>query len=195
MTVQRPNALSREDWVRGAFSVLEHFGHESVRVEPLAKRLRVTKGSFYWHFKNRAELLTEMLLVWEKNDVADVIEKIENTSDAPLVRLRKLVSRSLSDDMGSNFGIHQELAIRNWGRVEPNVAETIQSVDKRRIAYICSLLSELGLSKAQSRVRAHLLYTFIMGQGLYFHGDDLSSISARENRIAKLLTTPGLVSI
>ena len=91
--VEKPR-LSAEDWAVAALDVIAGEGLAAVAVEPLARRLGVTKGSFYWHFPSREALLVAALERWEKTEQETVFGQMEAVSD-PRVRLRELfVTRS-----------------------------------------------------------------------------------------------------
>ena len=79
----RPSPLQPGDWIQAAFSQLSSHGIETVRVEILARNLGATKGSFYWHFKDREDLLARMLLVWEDEEVRWLEEAVGLHSGAP----------------------------------------------------------------------------------------------------------------
>jgi len=85
--------LSPEDWVGAALEAIATGGLVAVAVEPVAARLGATKGSFYWHFANRDELVVAALLAWEQRDTIDVIAELE-AIPVPAVRLRTLFLRA-----------------------------------------------------------------------------------------------------
>ena len=58
--------LSAQDWARAAVKAIANGGLAAVAVEPLARTLGVTKGSFYAHFRNRDELVTAALAEWRE---------------------------------------------------------------------------------------------------------------------------------
>jgi len=84
---KRKKSLSTEDWEEAALDVIAHQGISQVAVEPLAKLLGVTKGSFYWHFSNRLDLLKAALKRWRSSD-RKIIEEQILTIDDPLLRLK-----------------------------------------------------------------------------------------------------------
>src|SRR5258706_13627413 len=86
---ERPARLSADDWAQAALDVLGEQGLSAVGVEPLARRLGVTKGSFYWHFPSREALLTAALEHWESVEQETVFGKLEAIPD-PRERLRAL---------------------------------------------------------------------------------------------------------
>src|SRR5918993_5585581 len=86
----------REAWVAAALGALASGGPEAIRVEALAARLGVSKGGFYWHFKDRAALIKEMLDSWEQSVVGDVIAQIESEPEEPRAKLRHLFELAAS---------------------------------------------------------------------------------------------------
>ena len=64
--------LTRSDWERAALQAIAESGMNAVAVEPLARRLGVTKGSFYWHFANREALMAAAITRWERDQLEDL---------------------------------------------------------------------------------------------------------------------------
>ena len=58
--------LSRDDWLDAAFQAVVEGGFDKVRVLGLAAALGVTRGSFYWHFVDHAELIAALLARWQQ---------------------------------------------------------------------------------------------------------------------------------
>jgi AcrR family transcriptional regulator len=135
-------------------------GPDAVRVEALAARLGVSKGGFYWHFTDRQALLEEMLDTWEKTMVEDVIAAVESQPAGPRAKLQQLFELARSVD----FAV--ELAIRDWSRREPNVAERVRRVDDRRMGYLRSLFGQFCAD--QNDVEARSLLAFSLFIGSYF---------------------------
>src|SRR5689334_25262610 len=118
-----PVRTPREDWVAAALAALASGGPAAVRVESLAQSLGVSKGGFYWHFKDRAALLEDVLASWEERMVDEVITQVDRTqvdgTDADArTRLRRLFD--LAASRADYLGV--ELAVRDWARREPDVA-------------------------------------------------------------------------
>jgi AcrR family transcriptional regulator len=147
-------------WVSGAMQVLTERGIDGVRVEILAKKLGVTKGSFYWHFADRGALLTEMLQTWRKRATLGIIERLESTREPAATRLRRLL-RLQFDTHNAEIGAEIELAIRMWARHDEQAAKALREVDDLRLRYIAKLLEELGASKKHATARAMLIYCYM----------------------------------
>ncbi|NRA87826.1 MAG: TetR/AcrR family transcriptional regulator [Rhizobiales bacterium] len=156
--------LSKEDWITSAFTTLSESGVNAVRVEALAKRMGVTKGSFYWHFKSRQELLEAILEKWHKDQ--RVIKKVENIGGTPKEKLINLLESVPRSTQRNNSGA-TELAVRSWARNDTLAAETIAIVDKERIDWVKGYFIELGYDESVAESRAFLTYGYIMAQGIF----------------------------
>lgn len=148
--------VSREEWLVAALRALVESGVRGVAVEPLARRLRVTRGSFYWHFRDREALLTEALELWEQNSTIAFIEQL--TSDDPGERLQELLRGALTSDEISGL----EPAIVAHAD-HPVVNAVLERVTTRRVDYLTQLFGELGLSDTDARHRAVAAYSAYLG--------------------------------
>jgi AcrR family transcriptional regulator len=124
-----PTQLTRERWIVAAMHMLGEQGVEAVRIEALAGKLRVTKGSFYWHFKNRDDLLEGMVRAWEEEtrvllaDAASVAPGFER-----LRRLFELVDR--------HKGRLPDTAMFSWARRDPKIARRVEAVETMRVEFL-----------------------------------------------------------
>ncbi|MEV4128465.1 TetR/AcrR family transcriptional regulator [Nocardia sp. NPDC049707] len=140
--------LSATDWAHAALDALAEGGLAAVAVEPIAKRLGTTKGSFYWHFKDRAALIDAALARWEQRSTDNVIAEISVEPD-PAERLHRLFAHVI--DYAATGRI--ELALLASAD-QAAVAATLRRVADRRIEYVAELLREMGLTAGQARTRA-----------------------------------------
>jgi AcrR family transcriptional regulator len=148
--------LSKEDWEGAALDAMAESGLAGVAVEPLARHLGVTKGSFYWHFADRDALLAAALAHWEKGYTDDVIGGVEGVRD-PRERLARLVGRVLGG--GQSDRIHIALA----NAQHPLVRETLARVTRRRLEYLESCYVGLGQSRREAKRSALLAYAVYVG--------------------------------
>ena len=182
-----PTRTPRISWVEEGLRALAAGGPDAVRIEPLAKALGVTKGGFYWHFEDRSALLEEMLDAWERLGVDEVIERIEGEGGDARAKLRRLSEIATSDD--EVLGIDPlkiDLAIRDWARREPAVAERLRGVDNRRMDYMRSLFGEL--CDGEDEVEARCLLAFTLWIGNHFIAADHGGRS-REDVVELALAT------
>jgi AcrR family transcriptional regulator len=150
-----PTRTPRNRWIEEGLSALAAGGPDAVRVESLAQTLGVSKGGFYWHFKDRQALLEEMLGAWERTWVDDVIAAVEAEDEDARSRLRRLFALAAAS---SGELLKVELAIRNWARREEAVAERLRRVDNRRMDYMRSLFG--AICEDEDDVEARCLLTF-----------------------------------
>jgi len=156
--------LAREDWVTAALSAIADGGVAAVAVEPIAARLGATKGSFYWHFPNRAALLEAALARWEERTTTAVIDEIVNATEEPADQLRTLVVRVVDEAERDRVGPALLAAAG-----QPVVAQAIDRVTRARIGLIVTVLTRLGLPPADARSRALLAYSAYLGHAQLAH--------------------------
>jgi AcrR family transcriptional regulator len=123
--------LKREDWLRAARLAILRGGVEAARVEKLARALGVTKGSFYWHFKDRGELLELLLSEWE-NEVPEMVEQLRRApAEGKFPALVRILEQraKLSED----GNVPSDAAIFAWASVDPAVARRVNRAEKERI--------------------------------------------------------------
>ena len=155
--LSRGRRLSASDWIRAATEALVEGGVAAVAVEPLALRLGATKGSFYHHFENREALMQAALEEWERSQTEAVIQRLQLIPD-PAERLRAVLTAAFGDRSG---GVRDAalLSAATDAMVKPVVAR----VTRRRTNYFAEALMQLGMTRAQARRRALLLYTAYLG--------------------------------
>ena len=174
--------LSAEDWARAALETMAAGGMEAVAVEPLARRLGVTKGSFYWHFANREALLRAALELWEKRETEDVLARIGNEPD-PYARIVKVFREA---NAGYRSG-RLYLAIAA-AEDKPLVREFVQRVSERRMQYLVECYRALGFDETRAAHWARFAYATFMGN-LQIRRDtpDLMPTGAAFNEYLKLM--------
>ncbi len=148
--------LDREDWIDAGLTALEAGGTEAVAALPLARALGVTRGSFYWHFASREELLEAVVARWERDHSDAVLDALESITD-PWERLRALCERAASKPP-SLFIRLLEATDR-----EPAAREAIQRSSERRLAVIGRACRETGMTPAVARRHALLMYSAYVG--------------------------------
>jgi len=135
-------------------------GPEGVRIEALAASLGVSKGGFYWHFKDRAALLEETLDGWEQSVVGDVIAQVESEPGEPRAKLAHLfdLATAASSDL-----LPVELALRDWSRRDGAVAARLHRIDNRRMEYLRSLFGPICVDEGDAEARSILAFSLFIG--------------------------------
>ncbi len=150
--------LGKEDWIRAGFEALNDGGHETIRVEAMARKLGATKGSFYWHFKNAAALRSTMLQIWKERATADIIEGLKSLEPG---RPRLLALIDIATTPVPVYDSNPaEFAIRDWARHDEEAAGYLREVDAKRITY---LQEEMGGRTPLVAEKAHLFYAAYLG--------------------------------
>lgn len=149
--------LGREDWIAAALQALADDGPASVAVERLAARLGTTKGSFYWHFKDREELIAETLAAWEREETDAQIAEMQAIGD-PVERIRFGIAMATEYEEAERPDVRLLPSAR-----DPAVGEVIERVQRRRLAFIAQAFRDAGFTPAESRVRARLAYSLVLG--------------------------------
>jgi AcrR family transcriptional regulator len=151
--------LDRSAWLETARSVLIRSGHNAVKIDRLANTLNVTRGSFYWHFRNRQDLLDSLVADWETNNSVAILGALRQAG-APLERLRAL-ARVWIDETA--YSPAYDSALRDWARVSASVQKAVRKVDQARIAALVSLFEDAGYRGTESLVRARVTYFHQVG--------------------------------
>jgi len=161
--------LTAEDWAAAALDALAHGGLAAVAVEPIAKVLGTTKGSFYWHFADRNALLEATLALWERRDTELVIASVDDSRDAAtrLRRLLRLAFSSVRDTSAAPTGT-VELALQA-NASHPLVRPTLERVTRRRLAFLTKLYTDVGAPQARAADRALLAYSAFLGHAQLAH--------------------------
>lgn len=154
---QRGPGLSAEDWADAALWSLAE-GVEALSVERLARSLGVTKGGFYWHFKDRAGVLQAALSRWEQLATTEFIQRLETLSD-PRERLHQLLVLTFELDPHGKI----EVAIVAGAAADPRIQPVLARVSQRRIDYLVKLYRALGLPAREARNWALQAYSTYVG--------------------------------
>ncbi len=181
----------RAAWIAAGLRALAVGGPDAVRVEALAKTLGVTKGGFYGYFTDRDALLEEVLDSWERASTEEVVARVEREGGDAGVKLRRAGALTFSgDDL-----LPTDLAVRDWSRRDPAVAQRLRRVDNRRMDYLRLLFRAIRPDADEDEVEARCLLAFTLVIGSHFLAADHGARTRAEvlERAVQLLeaTDPG----
>ncbi|MNI14125.1 Transcriptional regulator AcuR [compost metagenome] len=145
--------LTRDDWIKAGLNQLAEAGVHEVRVEKLARTLKISKGSFYHYFRDRQELLDSMLEYWEVYATKWIIQSIEQDTSS----LEQLFEIVFNRDKKIEIGIY------TWAKHDPIVASRLVDMEEQRIQYISVLYQRKGLTLTEAIDRARLAYLTYVG--------------------------------
>ena len=151
--------LSADDWAAAAREVLVTDGIGAVKILPLARKLGVTRGSFYWHFENHEALLNRLLEVWDETNSGTIIAaatRVGGTIERYIALMRCWLAME-------RFDPHLEVAVRHWGRSNPELWERLRAADERRVEAFVAMLAPEVPDPTMALHRARTMYYLQMG--------------------------------
>ncbi|HZE38767.1 MAG TPA: TetR/AcrR family transcriptional regulator [Stackebrandtia sp.] len=157
--VNESTRLSARDWARAALTAIANGGLAAVAVEPLARTLGVTKGSFYAHYRNRDELIAAALEEWVRGHSAAGLAEFAAIAD-PARRLRELLTVVVQSVQPLAPSVHLSLL---GARHDPRVRDAVSEVNRARLELLDRTYRELGLSPDRAASRARVAYATILG--------------------------------
>ncbi|MEV0029371.1 TetR family transcriptional regulator [Nocardia sp. NPDC050793] len=149
--------LTRADWARAALDAIGKGGIAAVRVDRLAPELGATRGSFYWHFEDRRDLLTAALDMWERDGITDV-ETALAALDDPTARLRAIFATAFSHPETANI----EAALTTHAD-DALVAPVLKRITAARLTLLRKIFGELGFDPSESEQRARIFHVSYLG--------------------------------
>jgi AcrR family transcriptional regulator len=144
----------RSSWIDAGLRVLGVGGPDAVRIEQLAEALGVTRGGFYWYFKDRKAFLEEMLDTWESRSIDQALERVESEGGDARDKVRRAGMLTFSREL-----LPIDLAVRDWARRDSSVAARLRRVDNRRMEYLRALISTFCADPVDVEARGMLAFS------------------------------------
>lgn len=158
-------SLTPEVWIAAATDVLELEGIDAVRVDVLARHLKVTRGSFYWHFRDREDLLRGVLLRWRQAATEELTLRLGQARSDAREQLRDVLTLPFRG-RSAGRAARIELAIRAWARRDEMARQAVDEADAARIGYIAEVFAALGFAAEEARRRALMVYSIDVGSSI-----------------------------
>jgi AcrR family transcriptional regulator len=163
---EAPDFLSREDWLQAAVRLLIQEGIDQVKVQRLGKALKTSRGSFYWHFRDRADLLDAILHRWEESNTGQLIAAL-GPADRPLEQRILSLFTLWVDPSYPRF----DNAVRAWAAKSAKVRRVQRAADQRRLRHIEQMFLDAGYPPQEAVVRGDMLYFTQIGYYLLDLGE------------------------
>lgn len=160
----KAHRLSRDDWLKAALH-MSLKGIDAIKVAPLAADMGVTTGSFYWHFKNRRELLDALLDYWEREMTDAAIDRAKHFAGSPIDRILGLMEAVTSGNLA-----RYDLPIWHWAQSDPVARRVFQRVLQKRFSFAAWMFSEAGFSSDQAEIRGRMMVTYMMAESTLVPG-------------------------
>jgi len=152
--------LSKAEWIGAARAALIRSGIDSVKVDLLARSLRVTRGSFYWHFGSRSDLLVALMRSWSRDNTSPFLKVLESNGANPALQYRNYVEIWLR---ASEFDPAYDSAVRDWARTSPAVKALVEKSDVARMNVLRKIFRSMGYGSAEAEVRSRITYYHQVG--------------------------------
>jgi AcrR family transcriptional regulator len=159
---QRSGRLCGADWIEAGLVALAREGPNGLRIERLAKGVGASKGSFYWHFRDRAALEVAVLDAWDERTTTAILAQVASPEPGE-VRLRRL-GRLVTEAAEPGALLEIERAVRAWSVLDARVADRVGSVDSRRLAGVAALFRDCGFGRADAELRARIFAYYVAGE-------------------------------
>jgi len=153
---RKKTKLCREQWLKKAMNALAKSGG-CLNIDDLVATLGVTKGSFYWHFKNREAFVKEVIDYWFHQYTENASHAANSIDGTPQDKLFALMMHIQENNLNQ-----YDIAFRSWGAREPKLANKIKKVDTFRLNYVRSLFKEMGFQGSELEMRTRM---FVVYQG------------------------------
>jgi AcrR family transcriptional regulator len=166
-----------EGWLECAKVLLIEEGIGMVKVDRLAKRLKVTRGGFYYHFKSHHALLEDLLKLWRAQNRFVPDDPDTSTPQAAYRALESLTDGLIHEQ---TFDPQFDMAVREWARISVPVAEVVHEVDDQRVKTLRKILLGLGCGAKEAEIRAKVFYYHQIG---YYSLGVAESVRTREENL------------
>lgn len=147
---------SKTDWYRACSRIVVKDGAKKLTLDALCQELKMTKGSFYHHFKGMDDFVEAFLVFFEQEGTLQIIEKVEQEA-SPQARLRKLI------ELATEYPSELERGARAWAHQDGRVRAVFERVDRQRLDYVVRLWRPLVADGATAQVRAQMMYSILIG--------------------------------
>ncbi|NJO32775.1 MAG: TetR/AcrR family transcriptional regulator [Rhodospirillales bacterium] len=158
MSLPPAERLTRDDWIAAARKALIKGGVAAIKVDHLARQIGVTRGSFYWHFRDRNELLKSLLQTWKQSDPFRRVT--QQHAGKPVYQLAEFFCIWLRP---GEFDPDYDAAVRDWARVSAAAAQLVRQVDETRLETLRALFQALGFPRLEADIRARVMYYHQVG--------------------------------
>ncbi|WP_421592801.1 TetR/AcrR family transcriptional regulator [Shinella sp. M27] len=172
---------SQEGWLAAAYDTLLESGVDSVKILPLAKRLNLSRTSFYWFFKDREELLNALIARWREKNTGNMVKRSEAYAESLTEAMLNVFDCWLDKDL---FDSPFEFAVRSWALQSEDILEEVRRADQTRLEALVGMFMRFGYDETAADVRARTTYLVQIG---YISMQAQEDIALRMKRIPEYI--------
>jgi len=148
--------LTKEQWLEKALQIINREGFGTIKIDRLVRVMGVTKGSFYWHFESKKDFIANLIEYWDKKFTNNVIKRIKDIADNPSECLLELML-FITDNQLAQY----DFAIHALAQNEPDAFPLIKKVLEKRIEFVATLFSAMGLKRDEVKIRSRATVMFM----------------------------------
>lgn len=174
---EQAHRASQETWIAAANETLMQSGVDAVRVSSLAAKLKLSRASFYWFFKDRDQLLDELLDRWRNKNTGSLVRQCEAYAETLVEAMLNVTDCWFRKEM---FDSRLEFAVRSWAIQSPALQAELHTADEIRTTSIKRMLMRYGMHEQSADVRARSVYLIQIG---YISSQATEDIGTRMKRI------------
>jgi len=154
-----PKIIARkEDWVKLGYQQFSKSGVSGIVIEKMAKKLKVNKSSFYWHFSTKEAFIQAIIDYWESESTSKVISMV-SIEATPEDRFDKLIELSFLKDNLLDFFFY----LKKYARTNEKLALKMRDLDNQRIKFTAEILEDIGFSSSESKTKSSIFYKYLIG--------------------------------
>jgi AcrR family transcriptional regulator len=168
---------SADAWLAAGYELLVESGVDAVRINPLAKKVKLSRTSFYWFFRDRQALLSAILDLWRSKNTGNLVGRTRAYAESISESIFNVFDCWLDTRI---FDSRLEFAIRSWAQQSPAVAAEIDSADTERIEALTAMFVRFKFSQSSADVRARTIYLTQIG---YISMQTVEDLATRMKRI------------
>lgn len=171
----KEDRLNKSDWLDAGLDLLAQTGPGGLRIDGVCKAMKVTKGSFYWHFQDRQDFLSGLFQHWRDRETTSLIQYVETTYATPRERVWHVVDLVT---LGT-YDVATEVTMRQWGQSDPKIREGLREVDAERLGFFTRQFTAAGFAPEAASLRAISVYSLTLSCGYMLTGEDKPALEAR----------------
>lgn len=172
---------SQEGWLEAAYAALIESGVDSVKIQPLAKKLKLSRTSFYWFFKDREEMLDALVARWRDKNTGNLVKQSEAYAESLAEAMLNVFDCWLNNDL---FDSQFEFAVRSWALQSDVILEEVRRADQARVEALGQMFMRFGYEAAPADVRARTTYLVQIG---YISMQSKEDLALRMKRIPEYI--------
>ena len=183
MNLKKGKTVSKGEWLTHALEVFSEEGVQGIRIERLARDFKISRSGFYWHFRNRKDLLNQLLDYWAYEFTDVVIQYQELQKLAPETRLNQIASMIRKHNLAK-----YDLSMCAWAEHDEMAAEIVAQVYQNRLGYIRETFEELGFKGDELEMRSYLFVCYHSWEMSMYGGQSERKLARLQKLRIKLLT-------